>query len=109
LPIVFRVYDMLITQIACLSAILEYIKKGGDSRGSYLVSNDDGSYEIEIGDEVLRFSLDNDFKNEICETEVTVCDNVDVTHKWIPVRPIPEYESWFENTWKDYREKEIYE
>lgn len=109
LPIVFRVYDMLITQIACLSAILEYIKKGGDSRGSYLVSNDDGSYEIKIGDEVLKFSLDNDFKEQICETKIRVNNDVEVLHEWVPVRPIPEYDSWFENVWKEYREKEIYE
>ena len=109
LPIVFRVYDMLITQIACLSAILEYIKKGGDSRGSYLVSNDDGSHVVKIGDEVLKFSLENDFRQEICETEVVTEDNIDLSHKWVPVRPIPEYDSWFENSWKDYREKKIYE
>ena len=108
LPIVFRVYDMLITQIACLSAILEYIKKGGDSRGSYLVSNDDGSHVVKIGDEVLKFSLENDFRQEICETEVVTEDNIDLSHKWVPVRPIPEYDSWFENSWKDYREKKIY-
>lgn len=108
LPIVFRVYDMLITQIACLSAILEYIKKGGDSRGSYLVSNNDGSHTVKIGDEVLRFSLENDLKEEVCETKILTDDNVSTSHKWVPVRPIPEYDSWFENSWKDYREKKIY-
>lgn len=108
LPTVFRIYDMIITQIACLSAILEYINKGGDSRGSYLVSKDNGSYEIKIEDKVLKFSLENDFKEKICETVVKANKEIKVSHNWVDVRPIPEYDSWFENAWKEFREKEIY-
>jgi len=109
LSTVFRVYDMLITQIACLSSILEYIKKGGDSRGSYLVSNNNGDYIVKIGNKELKFSLENDFKEKICETKVKNDNSLDISHKWVPVRPIPEYDSWFENSWKDYRENKIYE
>ena len=109
LPKVFRIYDMIITQIACLSAILEYINKGGDSRGSYLVSNDNGEYEIKIEDKVMKFSLGNDFKEKICETNVEINKGVNVSHEWIDVRPIPKYDSWFENVWKEFREKQIYQ
>lgn len=109
LPTVFRVYDMLITQIAILSAILEYIKKGGDSRGSYLVSNDNGSCEVKIGERVWKFSLENDFREKICETKVRLNNGFDVSHSWVDVRPIPKYDSWFENVWEDYRLKRIFD
>lgn len=108
LPTVFRIYDMMITQIACLSAILEYINKGGDSRGSYLISNDDGSYEVKIEDTILKFSLENDFREKICETKIGSSEGINITHEWIDVRPIPEYDSWFENVWGEYRQKKIY-
>ncbi len=108
LPTVFRIYDMIITQIACLSSMLEYIKKGGDSRGSYLVSDNNGSYEVKIDNMVFRFSLENDFREKICETAVEIDEEIKVSHKWVNVRPIPDYDSWFENVWKEFREKEIY-
>ena len=108
LPTVFRVYDMIITQIAILSAILEYINKGGHSRGSYLVSKKDGSYEVKIDDKVWNFSLEEDFREKICETEVSTNDEIKVFHNWVDVRPIPEYDSWFENVWEEYRQKNIY-
>ncbi|MBU5436793.1 FAD-binding protein [Tissierella sp. MSJ-40] len=108
LPTVFRIYDMIITQIACLSSILEYINKGGDSRGSYLISDEDGLYEIRINDMVLKFSLEKDFRDKICETVIDENDGIDVFHNWVDVRPIPEYDSWFENVWEEYRQKKIY-
>ena len=108
LPKAFRIYDMIITQVACLSAILEYINKGGDSRGSYLVSNDNGEYEIKTEDQVMKFSLENDFKEKICETNVEINKGINVSHELVDVRPIPKYDSWFENVWKEFREKNIY-
>ncbi|MBZ2174069.1 FAD-binding protein [Schnuerera sp. xch1] len=108
LPSVFRAYDMLITQIALLSEILEYIYKGGDSRGSYLINDENGSHAVKIGDKVFKFSLENDIKDKICETIVSKDDEISVFHNWVDVRPIPEYDSWFENVWEGYRQKEIY-
>ncbi len=108
LPIVFRVYDMIITQIAILSAILEYMNKGGDSRGSYLVSQDDGSNEVRIDEKVWKYSLENDFREKVCETMISADDGIKVTHNWVDVRPLPEYDSWFENVWDEYRQKKIY-
>jgi len=30
-------------------------------------------------------------------------------HEWIPRRPVPEPNDWFETAWADYREDRIYE
>jgi succinate dehydrogenase/fumarate reductase flavoprotein subunit len=109
LPDVFRNRDILITQLVYLSAIREYIEKGGRSRGSYLVKDDTGELPIGVLPEDFRFTLDKgDFMNMVCETELkadgssTVC-----IHEWKPVRPIPEDENWFENVWNEYRNGNI--
>lgn len=108
LPLVFRVYDMIITQISILSAILEYMNRGGDSRGSYLVSKDDGPNEVKIEEKVWKYSLEDDFRGEVCESQVSTDDGIKVSHKWVKVRLLPEYDSWFENVWDEYRQKKIY-
>lgn len=123
LPSVFRVYDMLITQIACLSAMQAYDEEKGDSRGSYLINNEAGVHRISHQESHFTFSLDQDFRDQVCETVVkmvpdpekpdshqeTPCLRSKVTHQWVKVRPIPEYDTWFENTWAAFREEKIYE
>jgi len=60
LPLAFQNYDMLITQYVYLSAIKDYIKKGGISRGSYLIYDSDGELPIEALPEKFRFKAEND-------------------------------------------------
>ncbi|AOT71890.1 FAD-binding protein [Geosporobacter ferrireducens] len=109
LPAVFRVYDMLITQIACLSAMLEYIEQHGDSRGSYLIADDHGSHEIKGADMTFKFSIERDSKDRICETYIEKGQGgIGFDNTWVDVRPIPEYDSWFENVWSDFRENKIF-
>jgi succinate dehydrogenase/fumarate reductase flavoprotein subunit len=107
LPAVFRSYDMLITQIACLSAMLEYTEQNGDSRGSYLIADDHGSHEIKTPDMTFKFSNEQDYRDRICETYITK-EGFDFCNTWVNVRPIPEYDSWFENVWSDFRESKIF-
>ncbi len=109
LPTVFRIYDMLINQIAILSSIEAYIKHGGDSRGSYLVHNEHGDYEIDYQGVNLKYSLDNTMEDEVCETEIKEENSlIKSIQSWTKVRPIPQYDSWFENVWQEYRENNIY-
>nr|WP_184312023.1 FAD-binding protein [Anaerosolibacter carboniphilus] len=109
LPAVFRVYDMLITQIACLSAMLEYIEQNGDSRGSYLIADDHGSHEIKGPDMTFKFSIEQDYKDRVCETYMEKQqERIEFSNTWVDVRPIPEYDSWFENVWSDFRENKIF-
>lgn len=109
LPQVFRVYDMVITQITLLNAIAAYIQKGGDSRGSYLIHNEQGDYEIEYEGIHLKYALTHTFQDQVCEIQIQKnMDSIEVKENWTEVRPIPLYDSWFENTWNAYRENKIY-
>lgn len=109
LPNVFRIYDMLLSQVSILSAIEEYIENGGDSRGSYLIHNENGDYELNHQGVSFKYSLDNTIKNKVCETQIEEkASAIEFKNNWIKVRSIPEYKSWFENAWKDYRENKIY-
>lgn len=109
LPKVFQIYDMLLTQISCLSSILEYINKGGDSRGSYLIVNAQGDYKVKTEDLTLQYSLKQDYKDQVCETSINKnTKDIEFVNHWVDVRPISECESWFENVWEEYRKKKIY-
>jgi hypothetical protein len=97
--------DILITQLVYLNAIKEFIKNGGGSRGSYLVQDKNGILPIDSLPEQFRFSLDSGkLVTSVCELTLTKTDDTfSCTSEWLPVRPIPEDDNWFENVWTDYR------
>lgn len=109
LPDAFKNLDMLITQFVYLCAIREYIKKGGRSRGSYLVQDREGELPIESLPEEFRFALDDgELMKMACEMElVTDGEEFSCIADWKPVRPIPEDDNWFENIWNDYMKGNI--
>ncbi len=84
LPFALRNRDLLDTQLVYLSAMLDYIEKGGSGRGSFVVEENGSS----------RPFVDGDFADVIQHMEL--CGTGCVA-KWMPVRPIPNPEIWFEN------------
>ncbi len=98
---VFRLRDMLISQFVYLSAMKDYIAAGGKSRGSSLYTDPAGEKSYDSLPETFRFCLDDGSKGgqvqEICYQD-GICSAA-----WRPVRPIPEDDDFFENTWRDYR------
>ena len=107
---VFRNRDIAITQYVYLNAIKEYIEKGGKSRGSYLVHDDDGKLPVEKLPEVFRFSLKKgDLSKLVNEIALEMEEGLlRIVSEWKPVRPIPGSEQWFENVWSDYRDKKVF-
>ncbi|MCI8386855.1 MAG: FAD-binding protein [Clostridiales bacterium] len=87
--------DILITQYAYLSAILEYIDHGGKSRGSYLIIDSEAEIDQPI-------EIDRKHFNKICQITL---DNMQPNFSWRSVRPIPERDNWFENVYNAYRKK----
>jgi len=77
-------YDILTTQYVYLSAIYEYIRVGGKSRGSYLI-NSDPSPDTENSTRVCVTSFDSQTGN--------------VCHLWEETSPIPQSEQWFEKVY----------
>lgn len=106
LPDAFRNYDMLLTQVVFLGAIGEYIGRSGGSRGSYLITDPSGGLPAPGLPEEFRHRPDSgELAQLVCEAWL---DSGDLTcgFEWKPVRPIPQGEPWFENVWREFRERE---
>ena len=95
LPEVYKIRNILLTQLAYLHSIARYISDGGQSRGSYLVAAPDGEIPIdsENSSRALLTSLGRD---------------LGVSCSWEDVRPIPEEDNWFENVWRTYRDGDVF-
>ena len=109
LPDAFRVRDMLITQFVYLAAIREYIRKGGKSRGSYLIGDSSGKLPVPGLPEEFKYSSDNGgLMEELCEISLEKSGkSYGCKAEWKPVRPVPEEDNWFENVWNEYMKGEI--
>lgn len=84
LPAALRNRDLIVTQYIYLTAMLDYILHGGSGRGSFVV---------EENNEIKPF-VPGDFSTVVQHIELhgSAC-----TAAWLPVRPIPDPETWFEN------------
>jgi succinate dehydrogenase/fumarate reductase flavoprotein subunit len=107
-PDAFKNLDLCLTHALYLEAISEYLAKGGKSRGSYLVMDPEGAPPCEALGGEWGFSLTpgSAFVNDhICEVFL---DRSGIPVKrWVPVRPIPQEEAWFENVWNAFRRDEV--
>lgn len=97
---------LVFAHVAYLSAIQAYLEAGGGSRGSYLVKDPQGIAVHPL------LEVEWKYKPEVPEFRerllVTQWDGKRFLHRWVPRRPIPKEEFWFETTWKDHREKKYY-
>jgi succinate dehydrogenase/fumarate reductase flavoprotein subunit len=102
----YRLRDLLTSQKMYLSAILDYIKREGKSRGSYLIFDKNGQKPSEMLPDQFRFRLESGALGKLVQ-EIAY-DNGECNVIWREVRPIPEDDSWFENVWKDYLNDAFY-
>lgn len=106
IPDAFRTYDLLVTQYVYLSAIADYIKCGGGSRGSYIICDND---EIPAHPNLSsRFGFKID---EVLSGQVQSIRYLDGKCEctWEDVRMIPSENAWFETVWRDYRSNAFYD
>ena len=101
----YRLRDALIAQATYMTAMKEYVRMGGKSRGSAIYTSKNGDVPNKM-EEIFRFELDTgDFDTTVLE--INYADNLSVNTR--PVRPLPEGGGFFENVWREYREnKNIY-
>ena len=105
LCLVFRLKDLLICQYVYLSAMADYISRGGKSRGSALYYAEKGTKPHPKLPDEYRTILDNgEFAAMIQEIKY---ENNKCTAIWRPVRPIPKPDDFFENVWRDYLNSEL--
>jgi succinate dehydrogenase/fumarate reductase flavoprotein subunit len=92
---------MLVSQLWYLVAIRDYLSHGGGSRGSYLVFDEQGKL-------AHPFLPDYRIKQELLSmrSEIQVSslnEKGEIVQKFIPTRPIPDTEFWFEKVWAEFR------
>jgi len=108
----FQVKDSLITQYLFFSAILDYHKRRGQSRGSFLVNRNElneavGERLIFLPKKLAAFSYIRSEINLSNQVQTISLKNNQIDIEWVKVRDIPETFSWFENVWKDFNEGKI--
>jgi succinate dehydrogenase/fumarate reductase flavoprotein subunit len=110
LPAVYRNLDLCVAHAVYLDAIAEYLERGGQSRGSYLVVNPDGDPSIATDDRSYRFVLETpgSFVDEHI-LEIALAGGQATRKAWVPVRPIPQTDTWYESVWKAFRDGTVFD
>jgi len=103
----FRVRQLAFAHAAYLDAIRYSLQSGVGSRGSSIVLDPGGTQVHKMLDDYWKIAgEDTSFRTKVLET---LCDRKgEFQHRWVPCRPIPEVDSWFETTWARFRSGEIY-
>ena len=101
----YRLRDASISRIVYMTAMNEYVKFGGKSRGSSIYTSKNG-HSPEGMEDIFRFELDNG----AFDSSVLCIDYQNGVSSFVrDVRPLPEGGGFFENVWREYREnKNIY-
>jgi hypothetical protein len=98
----FRLRDMLMSQIVYLGAMEDYIRAGGGSRGSALYTDPSGENPYSGLPDMFRFKLDDGSMGK--KIQEAAYSGGTCSCSWRPVRPIPEDDDFFENVWRSYRD-----
>ena len=108
LPRAFKALDLSLTHAVYLEAAGEYLDRGGKSRGSCLVPDPSGRKPHPLLGDSWAFSLTtpSDFVSGNI-LEVWLDKKGQVRKEWVPVRPVPAAEGWFETVWNDFMKDAI--
>lgn len=99
--IAYQYRDALFCQMLCLTAMLDYGKIVGVTRGSALYTNAEGEKRNGL-EECFRFiSQPKACADQVQQGKLT---KDGCCFRWRPVRPLPENNDFFETIWRTYRE-----
>lgn len=98
----FRLRETLLCQRVYVEAMLDYLEKGGKSRGSAMYIDPCGGEMPDVPGG-YRFSLDCDEHAEVVQQ--IRYRNGECCIAWRPVRPLPAEDESFELVWKNYRQR----
>ena len=76
--------------------MLDYIRAGGLSRGSYLVAEKLPDFGAEVPVDLKHLE----------QVQEVSYQSGDANTIWRSVRPLPESPQWFEQVWRDMKERE---
>ncbi len=101
LRLAYQYRDILETQRAVLSAMLDYAERGYSSRGSAIIC--DGKGVLPQGlDECFRFRMSESRASHKIQTAVENNGKIQINLR--DVRPIPKTDDFFEKVWQEFRE-----
>lgn len=97
----FLQIDHCVSHFVYLKSMEYYIKNGGRSRGSYIVTDNTG--QKKTGNSALDLC---DYTREVEKSiiEVSFNNDLEVSFKQVSPADIPEQDLWFEKVWKEYLE-----
>ncbi len=99
--------QLCFAHLVYVEAIRFAVESGVGSRGSSLVLDANGTRVHERFGPEWSFAPPNaDFYEKVLETEAAP-DGV-VRSAWVPRRPLPKTDAWFETAWATFRDGEIY-
>ena len=98
--------QLCFAHLVYLEAVHAAVDSGVGSRGSAMVLAARGTRaHAKLGPEWRFAKEDEAFRDRVLETDVS---GGRIRSRWIPRRPIPETDLWFETAWAAYREGKIY-
>ncbi len=100
---------LCLTHLAFLEAIHAYIQLGGGSRGSYMIADPKGAGAARSAKgELLRYRPENmDLRKQVLEVRLDPRGAFKTT--LVPVRPLPQDDSWFETVWAEWKSGKVFE
>ncbi len=104
----FRSRQLAFAQAVYLDAIRFVLQSGVGSRGSAIVLDENGQQVHPLLDATWKIAPeDEQYRKQVLESVCTKAG--EVQNRWVPCRPIPESDAWFEVVWARFRQGEIYD
>lgn len=100
LYLAYKLKDQLLTQYAVLTAMVDFSRQIGATRGSALYCDPDGQLRPGL-EELFRFVPESG--QSAGHVQQVRLQNGTCTASWRPVRPLPSADDFFENVWRQYR------
>ena len=99
--------QLCFAHLVYLEAVRFAVKSGAGSRGSSMVLDAGGTRAHDrLGPEWSFAPPNPDFREKVLETAAAPDGTVE--NAWVPRRPLPKTEAWFETAWAAFRNGEIY-
>ena len=115
----FENVDLLTAQYVYAAAMENYCAIGGGSRGSFIIPDENGTYDVFGSLPLASAEEESDVKN-FCSIKFTLDDGKlsskiqeiryspkGCNFSWEDVRPIPQTDEPFENVWRSYRDAKL--
>ncbi len=109
LPEALQTEQLVLIHLCFLEALAALIERGGGSRGAYVLLDEAGDRRMVTrrGRSLPHRGESVSLRGEVLEVRVGTSGRIEVTP--VPVRPLPVDDSWYETTWREWREGRVFQ